>query len=603
MGNVLPKREAGGLFTPQEGAPGDLSLTTYRGIDYIAAKTNSDWKYTAIDKIFDGKDTDTVKNVKNYGAIGNGAADEAYAINRAIADLPNGGTVYFPPGVYKIDTKTIILTSKITLRGAGIGATKIDHYKSDSDSIGGVVFRTTNLTDITIRDLEIDGNAVNNGNMGEHDHAFHFEDSDRIFISNCYLHDLSGDGIYFDNCSYAIINNCIISVPNVNASSPQVGRNCIACIEGDHITINNCILIEGVPAGIDLEPVANKTVSDVTITGCTFYGANNTGIAGINLQATESGSICKNITIDGCTIDASNDLGIRISETINWKISNCVIHDCTNHGIYIVAGTSMGSIVDNTCHTNGKNGIIILENCSKIRIAGNICHTNVESGIKIVGTSGNENNLITIRNNDCYNNDSGDTSSFVGIHMDYMDDSQVLGNFCYDDQGSATQLYGFQLINCDDILFGADNYGHDNKSRLINSSDNTVIRHGSIVKLPWKRDDISQNITLAPMSFAGSFGEQCVMDYAGQIIGMSVRATAPISTGSVTINLTKNAAAVGYDLTLDSSNQKADRQDLSDSDSDLLFVEGDTIGMLYTSSATLVPNTTNDITVVVTMKI
>ena len=52
----------------------------------------------------------TYVNVKDYGAIGNGVADDTTAINTALAVLNStlGGTLYFPRGTYKI-TSTLVI--------------------------------------------------------------------------------------------------------------------------------------------------------------------------------------------------------------------------------------------------------------------------------------------------------------------------------------------------------------------------------------------------------------------------------------------------------------------------------------------------------------
>ena len=40
-------------------------------------------------------------SVMDYGAIGDGSADDTAAITAAIAALPSPGVLYFPPGTYK----------------------------------------------------------------------------------------------------------------------------------------------------------------------------------------------------------------------------------------------------------------------------------------------------------------------------------------------------------------------------------------------------------------------------------------------------------------------------------------------------------------------
>lgn len=60
-------------------------------------------------------------SVTDFGADPTGAADSTSAINAAIASLgQSGGTVYFPPGIYKT-TATITITAPVRLVGAGRG--------------------------------------------------------------------------------------------------------------------------------------------------------------------------------------------------------------------------------------------------------------------------------------------------------------------------------------------------------------------------------------------------------------------------------------------------------------------------------------------------
>lgn len=65
-------------------------------------------------------------NVKNYGAIGDDVANDRAAIQAAIdyaASLPNGGEVFFPAGVYRMNAAVNVPNSKsLILRGEGDGA-------------------------------------------------------------------------------------------------------------------------------------------------------------------------------------------------------------------------------------------------------------------------------------------------------------------------------------------------------------------------------------------------------------------------------------------------------------------------------------------------
>lgn len=62
----------------------------------------------------------SIINVKDFGAVGNGVADDAPAINAALS-ASSGRTVFVPQGTYKI-TKTIVVPASVSLYGTGKGS-------------------------------------------------------------------------------------------------------------------------------------------------------------------------------------------------------------------------------------------------------------------------------------------------------------------------------------------------------------------------------------------------------------------------------------------------------------------------------------------------
>ena len=66
-----------------------------------------------------------VYSALDYGAIANGVADDAAAINAAIAAATvTGGVVLLPAGTYAVGTP-ILMKSNVTLQGEGFGATVV----------------------------------------------------------------------------------------------------------------------------------------------------------------------------------------------------------------------------------------------------------------------------------------------------------------------------------------------------------------------------------------------------------------------------------------------------------------------------------------------
>lgn len=119
-------------------------------------------------------------NVKEYGALGNGVADDSAAIQAAItaATAARGGAVYLPAGVYLCGT-TITLPSNIHLWGDGIGGdifsatkgttiklkngTNADLIKTAGfDGFTGVTAPGTEPNRFGLHQLVLDGNKANN---------------------------------------------------------------------------------------------------------------------------------------------------------------------------------------------------------------------------------------------------------------------------------------------------------------------------------------------------------------------------------------------------------------------------------------------------------
>ncbi len=67
-----------------------------------------------------------VVSVKDFGATGDGVADDTAAITAALAALASGGTLFFPPGTYPT-TGGHTLPQKVSLVGAGMGVSIIKH--------------------------------------------------------------------------------------------------------------------------------------------------------------------------------------------------------------------------------------------------------------------------------------------------------------------------------------------------------------------------------------------------------------------------------------------------------------------------------------------
>ena len=83
------------------------------------------------------------KNAKtDYGAVGDGVADDTTAIQNCINGTDPGKACYLPAGTYKVSSE-ITITKGIVLRGAGPTLTKIKLYGNSPISITGSLTNTT----------------------------------------------------------------------------------------------------------------------------------------------------------------------------------------------------------------------------------------------------------------------------------------------------------------------------------------------------------------------------------------------------------------------------------------------------------------------------
>lgn len=103
---------------------------------------------------------DPALNVRDYGARGDGVADDTAAIQRAIDDCPADGTVRIPTGPYRIDG-TVRLRSRVSLAGDGAGQTTLLMPRKAAPT---VMLYGADISGAAVRDLALFGSGAFTGN-------------------------------------------------------------------------------------------------------------------------------------------------------------------------------------------------------------------------------------------------------------------------------------------------------------------------------------------------------------------------------------------------------------------------------------------------------
>ncbi len=243
-----------------------------------------------------------VFDIRDYGAVGDGATLDTPAIHKAIeaCAAAGGGQVLLPPGRYL--SGTVHLKSRMTLfleAGATlIGTTNLDQYQHPTlpsflpEAKWGKWHRALILGD-GLEDISIAGQGVIDGNKvfdpaGEErmrgPHTFVFINCRRVTVR-----DIS----FVDSANYAIFFQI-----------------------SDHVDIHN-VKFTGGWDGVHFRGGPERPCRDVSIVGCRFF----TGDDSI------AGRYWENTLISDCIVNSSCN-GIRLI----GPAAHLIIHDCLFYG-------------------------------------------------------------------------------------------------------------------------------------------------------------------------------------------------------------------------------------------------------------------------------
>ena len=148
------------------------------------------------------------RNVKHFGALGDSKADDTDAIQRAI-DIAKakGGTIYLPPGTYRVRSLNLTHCGGIVLRGAGAGYRGSTLQATESgvnvlDLTGSYHFNLENFWISTTSENVVPRTAILMAQVsGGPSNAFHFEN---LFVTGHF----SLATVYDFGCPSSDMLNC-----------------------------------------------------------------------------------------------------------------------------------------------------------------------------------------------------------------------------------------------------------------------------------------------------------------------------------------------------------------------------------------------------------
>jgi parallel beta-helix repeat protein len=455
-------------------------------------------------------------NVKDFGAKGDGMADDTDAINAAVAESVNG-MVQFPRGTYRItETIDIVLKENGLLGLSGVGASARIIMEGD-----GPAFRFTgshhgtaspaSVTSLTwekermplVYALEIIGNhpkavglefqythmpVVNSVLIRNMLHGIHITSRNRnVIITDSHIYDCSGVGIYLDsvNLHQIIISNSHISynrragikvfkseIRNIQITGNDIEYNCtgrsgtsadvqvsadiwIDCADGGSVR-------EGTISGNTIQALPGADGANIRFTG---LSGNNRKIGLLSVTGNHISSQTVNIHLDqthgisitGNTFIRGYDHNIKVDNSRN-VIINANVFDHNND--YAPGG-----------EVYAPGGITIF-NSDNIILGDNIIDgVDYEAGGAITVNDSRE---ISLRGNHISN------PKYLGIQINHSSNVRVTDCRVFEDVSIPAMRCSIELNgNCSGTIIRNNSIVHGEKGDIVNHSTGGVLIEGN----------------------------------------------------------------------------------------------------------------------------
>jgi polygalacturonase len=341
-------------------------------------------------------------DVRAYGAIGDGAADDTAAIQAAITASNGKGSVYFARGktflVTPPSNSTIFtLATNGTYAMTGGGTIKLKNSAGDFNSMFGT--KHIALDSLELTDLTIDQNASGNPPSNTTSNAFSI-----AAVS-------SGDHFKIDG----------ITVKNIKS------RNTILSQVQNTTITNSRFYIDPVSATYHDHSTLYCDASNTVIAGNIFRSAINTPGVNTAIETHGSNTVVSNNVVEGYRTGEIIG-GASIGNIVNVVSANNVF-DKVYYGMDLY---SLASVTNPTGY--GLNGISILNNIINVTQRSYTVDTqsgtsplNNMCGIKLHGTSDLPINDIAIKNNIIRFDlsEAGDTTATNAAGIDHNDTKAI----------------------------------------------------------------------------------------------------------------------------------------------------------------------------------
>lgn len=148
-----------------------------------------------------------VISIKDFGAVGNGIADDTTALNAALAAMTSGVSLYFPSGNYKVTSQIVFPSGQMSYFGDGPGQSLITYVGADTTNDCFVFGNGTNdVNQLLLSGIQFRSNTLMTGGAG-----VRFKRLTRSRINDCTFGHQDGNGnfyhgVWFDAADFVTLS-------------------------------------------------------------------------------------------------------------------------------------------------------------------------------------------------------------------------------------------------------------------------------------------------------------------------------------------------------------------------------------------------------------
>lgn len=362
-------------------------------------------------------------NVLEYGAVGDGIADDTQALTDALAAIANGGTLHITVPLRTTGQVDATLPGD---RAKRIVFTENGSITADFDTRGDAIISITGSRSVHFQDVRIIGSGPGQSldtSIGIY--GIHVTDSENVSVAGGSVTNTHREGLYFKDVAGVDVIGVLMSD---NTFSMRMGA--IQLIRTQDTLITRCTVTRSGWKGIsastcDRIAITDNTVHDIAggdailAGGCTDFRIVSNTISGVGWDTVEkAGDAIKTTEAkagDGLAsshgVIASNTIrdiqqqgaGIRLTATRHTIVTGNDMTDVTNIGIPIASSVSLDvpihstdlMIVGNKLTNIGAHGIYVGPDSERITITGNNVDT-CDPGSGVLISGGTE--IVTTQN-------------------------------------------------------------------------------------------------------------------------------------------------------------------------------------------------------------